>query len=305
MNITLFLAIFIFVTYLIYLMTEETTPDEIKVRLEKYSLSKAKKPEAESKAGLKESFLLLIRPFVKNTISKSNNRKTLKQMLLEAGKSATDEEVLKIAVKRVAYAILGGLAGFALFIMTKKDETSLLMMLLFPMTAYIIPTFELKKLGKYRSDEITYNLPDVLDLLTVCVEAGLGLDSALARVAKEYMRTSPILASEMGRVSNDINAGIPRQEAFRNLSARNASDDLKTLSALLVQTDKLGTSIGQALRTYSDTTRTRRRQRVEELSQQASVKMIVPLVLFILPAMFVIILGPAAISLLANFSQVK
>jgi len=139
--------------------------------------------------------------------------------------------------------------------------------------------------------------------LTVCVEAGLGLDLALTRVAQEQSRTSPVMARELARVSKDIQAGISRQEAFRNLSNRNNVPDLKTFVALLIQTDKLGTSIAQSLRVYSDTVRTKRRQRVETLAAKASVKMIIPLVLFILPSMFVVILAPAIINLVKNFKS--
>ncbi|MFH0703308.1 MAG: type II secretion system F family protein [bacterium] len=139
-------------------------------------------------------------------------------------------------------------------------------------------------------------------MLTICVEAGLGLDAALTRVAQEQKRTSPILAKEFGRVSKDILSGISRQEAFRHLAMRNNVADLKSLVALLIQTDKLGTSVAQSLRIYSDTVRTRRRQRIETIAAKASVKMVIPLVLFILPAMFIIILTPAALSLIQNFT---
>ncbi len=160
----------------------------------------------------------------------------------------------------------------------------------------------LKSKSRFRSDEVTYSLPDALDLLTVCVEAGLGLDSAIARVAHEQKTSAPILSYEFQRVSKDILAGIPRSDAFRNLLKRNASPELRSFVGLLIQSDKLGTSIAQSLRVYSDALRIKRRQKAEELAAQAGVKMSLPLVLFILPATFVVILAPAAMSMIELMS---
>ena len=140
-------------------------------------------------------------------------------------------------------------------------------------------------------------------MLTVCVEAGLGLDSAISRVAQEQRNSAPILSQELERVSKEVLSGIPRSDAFRNLLKRNSSEELRSFVSLLIQSDKFGTSIAQSLRVYSETVRVKRRQKAEELASKAGVKMSIPLILFILPATFIVILAPAAISMISLFSS--
>jgi tight adherence protein C len=146
-----------------------------------------------------------------------------------------------------------------------------------------------------RKDLIFKGLPDALDMLVVCVEAGMGLDSAISRVGEEMKISNPVLAEELRQVTLELRAGKQRQEAFRNLAQRTDLDDLNSLVSLLIQTDKFGTSIGQALRVYSDSMRDKRYQRAEEIAAKISVKLIFPLALFILPATVVVVVGPAAL----------
>lgn len=304
-----FLSLIILITslsYLIYLLLGGSDEELLKKRLKSLSQAENKTEKNNEKSPIKQVILDLFEPVISGLMKKQKNVKTMKQMLLEAGMSSGDEDVFKFMTKKILFAVSGLLIALFLLIAGKTDA-SLKFQILFivPFACYKLPDFSIKTMIKKRNEEITYSLPDALDLLTVCVEAGLGLDAALTRVAQEYLKTSPILAKELGRVSKDILAGVPRQEAFRNFSARNNVDEVKSFAALLIQTDKLGTSISQSLRVYSDTVRTKRRQRVEKLSAQASVKMIIPLVLFILPAMFVVLLGPAAINLMNNFKNMK
>ena len=140
-------------------------------------------------------------------------------------------------------------------------------------------------------------LPDALDLLVVCVEAGLGLNQALVRVSEEIERLSPMLSEQFALVNLEIRAGTPRDEAFRNMGERTGLDDIKSLMAMLIQTDRFGTSVAQALRVQADTLRTKRRQRAEEAAAKTTIKLVFPLVLFIFPAMFVVILGSAIIQI--------
>ena len=146
-------------------------------------------------------------------------------------------------------------------------------------------------------------LPDALDLLVVCVEAGLGLNQATVRVAEEIERVSPVLSEQIGLVNLEIRAGTPRDEAFRNLGHRTGVQDIKSLMAMLIQTDRFGTSIAQALRTHAETMRQKRRQRAEEAAAKTTIKLVFPLVLFIFPALFVIILGPALIQIFEALGQ--
>ncbi len=160
---------------------------------------------------------------------------------------------------------------------------------------FYLPNFWLKLRIRSRKDLIFRGLPDALDMLVVCVEAGMGLDAGINRVAEEMKISNPVLAEELRQVTLEMRAGKQRQEAFRNLAQRTDLEDLNSLVSLLIQTDKFGTSIGQALRVYSDSMRDKRYQRAEEVAGKLAVKLIFPLAIFILPATAVVVLGPAVI----------
>jgi len=161
--------------------------------------------------------------------------------------------------------------------------------------AYILPGILVARMAKRRQHRIRLGLPDVLDLLVVSVEAGLGLDQAIQRVGEELAATHPDVAEELTLVNLELRAGNSRAEALHNLGARTGVDDVTSLVAMLVQTDKFGTSVAQSLRIHSDVLRTKRRQRAEEAAAKTGVKMVFPLVFCIFPAIWVVTIGPAAI----------
>jgi tight adherence protein C len=163
---------------------------------------------------------------------------------------------------------------------------------------WLAPQYYVKRRIRKRQLSLQRALPDTLDLLVVCVEAGLGLNQALVRVSDEIEHVSEIMSEELVLANLEIRAGTPRDEALRNLGERTGLGDLKSLTAMLVQTDRFGTSIATALRVHSDTMRTKRRQRAEEAAAKTTIKLVFPLVLFIFPAMFVVILGPAVLHIL-------
>ena len=158
---------------------------------------------------------------------------------------------------------------------------------------FYLPNLWIKFRISSRKEKIQRGLPDALDLMVVCVEAGSGLDSALNRTAEEMKKANSVLAEELGLVNLEIRAGKPRQEALKNLALRTDLEDLSNLTTLLIQTERFGTSIAQALRVHADFMRTRRFQRAEELAQKMPIKLIFPLALFILPMFFLMTLGPA------------
>ena len=160
---------------------------------------------------------------------------------------------------------------------------------------YLLPSMGLGRIAKKRQHRIRLSLADVLDLLVVSVEAGLGLDQALQRVGEELSSTHKDLSEELRLVNLEMRAGKARSEALRNLADRTGVDDLTSLAAMLIQTDKFGTSVAQSLRVHSDTLRTKRRQRAEEAAAKTGVKMVFPLVFCIFPAIWVVTIGPAAI----------
>ena len=170
---------------------------------------------------------------------------------------------------------------------------------------YLLPGLVLGRLTERRKREIRDGLPDALDLFIVCVEAGCGLDQAIVKASDELGLTYPALAYELRLITTEIRAGKSRIEAFKNFAARTLVDDVQSLVALLVQTDKFGTSIAQALRTHAETSRTKRRQDAEERAGKIGVKLVFPLVLFLFPALYIVILGPAVIAFIRVFGEVS
>jgi tight adherence protein C len=168
---------------------------------------------------------------------------------------------------------------------------------------YLLPGMLLARKIELRKREIREGLPDALDLFIVCVEAGCGLDQAVVKASDELGISYPSLAYELRLITTEIRAGKPRIEAFKNFAARTKVDDVQSLVALLVQTDKFGTSMAQALRTHADTSRTKRRQEAEERAGKIGVKLVFPLVLFLFPALYIVILGPAVIKFFEVFKR--
>lgn len=169
---------------------------------------------------------------------------------------------------------------------------------------WMLPSGVLRRKIRLRQKEIQKALPDALDMLVICVEAGLGLNQALVRVSDEVETMSPVLSEELQIVNLEMRAGTPREDALRNLGARTDVADLSALATMLIQTDRFGTSIAQALRVHSDTLRTKRRQRAEEAAAKTTIKLVPPLVFFIFPAIFVVVLGPAMLHLMNELGGV-
>jgi len=170
---------------------------------------------------------------------------------------------------------------------------------------YLLPDMWLTWRVGSRQRKLRRGLPDALDLLVICVEAGLGLDQALLKVSQDMKISHPELSEELQFVNLEMRIGKTRIEALRELARRTGLDDIKTLTAMLIQTERFGTSIAQSLRVYSDDMRIKRRQRAEEMSAKTSVKMVPPLVFFIFPALMVVILGPAMITLMHQLKLIK
>jgi tight adherence protein C len=168
--------------------------------------------------------------------------------------------------------------------------------------AFMMPSFWLSFQISKRQKLIANGLPDALDLLIVCVEAGMGLDQGIAKAAAELVVSHPALSEELITITTEIRAGKARLEAFRNFAERTKVDDVRQLVSMLVQTDRFGTSVSQALRTQAEVSRTMRRQRAEERAAKLGVKLVFPLVFCLFPAMYVVTLGPAVIKFVRFFA---
>ena len=215
---------------------------------------------------------------------------TLRLRLVQAGFRREEAMTIFFGI-RVAFA-LALFSVFATSIFTRPNITLALGGL---GIGYLLPGMVLARLAKHRAHRIRLSLADMLDLLVVSVEAGLGLDQALSRVGQELAFAYPELADELRLINLEMRAGKPRSEALRNLADRTGVDDLTSLVTMLIQTDKFGTSVAQSLRVFSESLRTKRRQRAEEAAAKTGVKMVFPLVFCIFPAIWVVTIGPAAI----------
>jgi tight adherence protein C len=168
---------------------------------------------------------------------------------------------------------------------------------------WVGPVFYVRSRLKARQKDLQKAMPDMLDMLVVCVEAGLGLNQALVRVADEIDHVSVNMSEQLALVNLEMRAGTPRDEALKNLADRTGLADMKSLVGMLIQTDRFGTSVADALRVHSETMRTKRRQRAEEAAAKTTIKLVFPLVLFVFPAMFVVVLGPSVIAIYRMFTQ--
>ncbi|MGE0460830.1 MAG: type II secretion system F family protein [Vicinamibacterales bacterium] len=201
-----------------------------------------------------------------------------------------------------ALAQVGLAATFALLVYSYLGPgVGLVMAMLAGGIGYFLPTMWLGRAIEKRKRAIQNGLPDAIDLMIVCIESGSGIDQALNRVAEELSLPYPELAHELDLVSAETRAGKPRLEAFKNFAERTKVDDVRSLVAMLVQTDRFGTSVGQALRTHAETSRTRRRQRAEEKAAKLGVKLLFPLVFCLFPAFYVVVLGPSMVRIFRQF----
>jgi tight adherence protein C len=245
--------------------------------------------EEEEKPRL-QSLIGLFRRLGERAPKSAKELGTLRLRLVQAG-YRRDEALTIFFGIRVAFA----LSLFSLFASSIFGRPNITFALGALGLGYILPGMVLARLAKRRAHRIRLSLADALDLLVVSVEAGLGLDQALTRVGTELAFAYPELSDELRLINLELRAGKPRAEALRNLADRTGVDDLSSLVTMLIQTDKFGTSVAQSLRVYSETLRTKRRQRAEEAAAKTGVKMVFPLVTCIFPAIWVVTIGPAAI----------
>jgi tight adherence protein C len=178
------------------------------------------------------------------------------------------------------------------------QENPLVILAMAALVGYMGPEFYVTQVVRRRQHRLQLSLPDALDLLVISMEAGLGLDQAILRVAQELRTAHPELSEEMQLVNMEMQLGKNRLEALRELANRTGVEDIKGLVAMLIQTDRFGTSLAQSLRIFSDDLRIKRRQRAEEQAAKTTVKMVPPLVFFIFPALMVVILGPGIIAIM-------
>ncbi len=248
------------------------------------------RPQRE-KPAIKERFEQALDPLSKALPLSPTDTNRTRGWLIQAGYRESRHLTL-FQGTRVLFAAIGFVSVLAISGLNSPP-------LLIGVTAlgFFIPRFFLKRMFTDRQSRIRVGMPDALDLTVICVEAGLSLDQAMMRVGEDLRHAHPDLSDEFYLMNLELRAGKPRAEALRNLYNRTGVDDIKALVTTLVQTDRFGTSIAQALRVHSDSLRTERRQRAEEQAAKTTIKMVPPLVVFVLPSIIIVTLGPAIIQL--------
>ena len=244
-----------------------------------------------------EKLKSVVQAFGESVQERSGAPGAIRLRLIQAGYSNASAVPLYLGTRVLLPAALGVGSLLLLPLLGFSAIKVILGVVYFTGLGYVVPTVMVGMRIRRRQKEMQRALPDALDMLVVSVEAGLGLNQALVRVADEIYRLSPVLSEQMTLVNLEIRAGTAREEALRNLADRTGLADIASLTAMLIQTDRFGTSVAQALRIHADTMRTKRRQRAEEAAAKTTIKLIFPLVFCIFPALFVVILGPALIQI--------
>ena len=250
------------------------------------------RPKPKDKPAMRERIQQALDPLSRALPVSPENVSQTRQWLIQAGY----RDAQHVSIYRGMRVLFAVMAALAVLLIAGNDSPLLLIGM--PAFGYFIPRFLLKRALKERQRRIRLALPDALDLTVICVEAGLPLDQAMNRVGEDLSYAHPDLSAEFHMFTLETRAGKPRAEALRNLAARTGVDDMRALVATLVQTDRFGTSVAQALRVHSESLRTERRQRAEEQAAKTTVKMIIPLVCFVLPSLIFVTVGPAVIQLM-------
>jgi tight adherence protein C len=228
---------------------------------------------------------------------------TLKWELAQAGYRHLESRKIFAGVRVVSTVVLGLGAAIPAWGMRLASNELFFLIGTAIALGYSAPMMFIRARQSRRQMEITLNLPDALDLLVICVEAGQGLNAALMKVGKETAFSSPALSEDLMMVNNEMRAGVARTQALRNFSLRTGVDDVRSLVAVMIQSDRFGTSVAQALRIHADSLRTKRRQRAEEKARKAPVKLVFPLVFCIFPELLVVLLAPGMLELFRALSQ--
>jgi tight adherence protein C len=305
MNLTLIvpIAVFLGITFLAWALIGMFSAKENRAS---ERLDELKDPTRRAEKSGSRSSSMSVLQRAAPALSKALQPKTeleqnkLKVRLSNAGFNSPNAPTLFLAIKMVSLGVgllAGGGFGAVKFGMQFHSLTSLVVG---GGVAYYLPEIIVRIMRKQRMDRIFLSLPDALDLLVVCVESGLGLDAAMRRVSEELEDSSPDVCQEFNLCNLQLQMGRPRREVLHDLGVRSGVDDMKSLVAILIQADRFGSSMAQALRVQSDSMRVKRSQMAEEKAQKTAVKMIFPLVLFIFPGIFVVLVGPAAIMLIRN-----
>jgi tight adherence protein C len=222
---------------------------------------------------------------------------------MQAGFRSPGAPVTYRAIQVCTLAGLPALVALGCALMARPLQSAVLYILFAFVIGFFLPRYALRRMIRSRQQLVRWGLADALDLMVISIEAGLGLNAAMVKVSTELKEVHPDISDEFELANLEIRVGRDRDEALRNLAERTGVEDLRSLVAMLIQTDKFGTSIAKAIRAFSDSLRTKRRQRAEQAAQKAAVKLLFPLACFLFPTLFIAILGPAALQLMDTLGK--
>lgn len=274
-------------------------PRATRTRLKQIAGKNESPDEHATDAAWKETVVKLSGPLAKLSLPDEDwDKSALRSRFMHAGFRSSSAPTIYFATKTLLALTLPGIfllsAGIGRLELSTQGAAFVLLAL--AAIGYYLPNIILARIIELRQRELFENFPDAIDLMTVCVEAGLGLDAALARVGEEMKISSKVLAEEIYLVGLELRAGASREKALRNLALRTGVEEIEALVAMLIQADRFGTSTADSLRVYSDMLRTKRRLRAEEAAAKIALKLLFPVILFIFPSLMVVLLGPAFIS---------
>ena len=265
------------------------------------SLAEIEDPTKAAKTGKLQGLTDAVKSISKPLMPQNElEQNALKNKLANAGFRSEAAPMVYSGIRLVCLAI-SFLIGLSIFVPGKPFGFRMIISIVMTTgIGFYIPSMVLWYLRTKRQQEIFLTLPDALDLLVVCVESGLGLDAAMRKVVDEMGAHAKIISEEFSLANFQLQMGRPRREVLHDLGVRTGVDDVKSLAAILIQADRFGSSIAQALRVQSDSMRTRRKQLAEEKAAKTAVQLLFPLILFIFPGIFVVLVGPAAINIMEN-----
>ena len=232
-----------------------------------------------------------------DAVSKGQVSNKLKEQLANAGFYQDSSATTYLGAKFLLFFVGGALLTAALVQVPMPTLYKIFIIVCGAGILFFAPNMYVRRRGTHRRKAIRNHLPDAVDLLEICVSSGMGLDTAWNAVSDEVRRVCPVLADEMALVNLEVQLGVARTDAMRNMAKRTGADDLSAMVALLVQSDRFGTSVAEALRTFASSMRELRSSRAEEAAEKMAVKLLFPLVFFIFPVMLIVMVGPAGITL--------
>ncbi|MGH9904746.1 MAG: type II secretion system F family protein [Pyrinomonadaceae bacterium] len=256
--------------------------------------------EKESQGDLAERLASPVSRIIPQSASEARK---LQKQLMQAGFRSASAPVIFRAIQFFALAGFPAMVALACAVFARPLNSAVLFILFAFVMGFFLPRYALKRRIRSRQQLVRWGLADALDLMVISIEAGLGLNAAMIRVSSELKEVHPDISDEFEMANLEIRVGRDRDEALRNLAERTGVDDLRSLVAMLIQTDKFGTSIARAIRVFSDSLRTKRRQRAEQAAQKAAVKLLFPLACFLFPTLFIALLGPAALQLIDTLAK--